>query len=507
MPATKVLAVEDERIVALNLKQQLLRLGYEVPAVVASGDKALRSICEHRPDVVLMDIHIEGEMDGIETALSIPPDLNVPVIFLTAYSEETTLERARAAKPYGYLIKPYSERELHATIQMALERSALDIELRRARAEAEAAARAKGEFLANMSHEIRTPLTSIIGFAALLEASGDLPEAARGYASRIAKSGRTLLNIVNDILDFSKLDADRLELDAHAFDPAALIAEAVDLLQGQAVAKGLTLQAHLDSGMPCAVFADAARLRQILYNLVGNAIKFTEQGGITVRGRYEHLDGGFLHVEVSDTGIGVPGDKLDTLFERFSQIDGSISRRFGGTGLGLAICKRLAAMMGGDIGVRPEDSGGSTFWFRISAPQVEAVKAPLVLEAEHDLEPMRVLIVDDVAANRELMQAMLSPFEVEVTEASGGSEGVEAALAQPFDLILMDLQMPETDGLAATRAIRSSKSSNRTTPIIAVSANVLCAQVDECLAAGMDDHITKPFEPNEFLSKVVKWTR
>ena len=508
MPAPKILAVEDERIVALNLKQQLIRLGYEAPAIVASGDKALELIGEHRPDVVLMDINIEGDLDGIETALRIPADLNVSVIFLTAYSEEATLARARAARPYGYLIKPYTERELHATIQMALERRALDRELRLARAEAEAAVEAKSEFLANMSHEIRTPLTGIIGFTGLLETIEGLPDAARDHIAKISGNGQALLRIVNDILDLSKLEADRMELDPHPFDPQALVEESVDLLRGQASSKGIALSASMATDAPSAIFADSARIRQILFNLVGNAIKFTEGGAVDVRARYERQYGGVLHVEVQDTGAGIPEDRRSTLFERFSQLDGSISRRFGGTGLGLAICKQLTSLMGGDIGVRPGDQGGSIFWFWIQAPEVEeAPQKPAYSSESHSLRPLRALIVDDIANNRDLMRAMLAPFDVEVVEAEGGGQAIAAAYETAFDIILMDMQMPGIDGLAATRAIRAESPRNKATPIIAVSANVMRRQIDDCLEAGMNDHVSKPFSPEDFLAKIAHWTR
>jgi signal transduction histidine kinase/ActR/RegA family two-component response regulator len=390
----------------------------------------------------------------------------------------------------------------------ALTKERLDAELVRSRVAAEAAkaaALAKTEFLANMSHEIRTPLTGMLGFAGLLEGLQDLSPTARKYADRIATSGQALLSVVNDILDFSKLDADRIELDPHPFDPRALVAETVDLVAAEASRKGLELDKAFDGVLPAAVFADSSRVRQVLLNLLTNAIKFTDTGAVTVSAGYQ---AGRLRLAVSDTGVGVPADRLDRLFQRFSQVDGSITRQYGGTGLGLAICKRLTELMGGQIEVESEVGAGSTFWFTVDAPRAEperpaaAPRAPEVCDGA-----ARILVVDDVAVNRELVRTMLSPFGYELAEAANGAEGVAAAMAGPFDLILMDLQMPGMDGMSATRAIRQTCEANRDTPILALSANVLPVHIAGCAEAGMNDHIAKPISPTELLTKIAFWTQ
>jgi len=387
------------------------------------------------------------------------------------------------------------------------ERRAMEEELERRRADAEAAAITKAEFLANMSHEIRTPLTGIIGFTGLLKEIEGLPPVATKYVDRIATAGRSLLSVVNDVLDFSKIDAGQLALDPQPFELGPFILETLDLAAAQATAKGLTLSADIDPAMPSAVYADSSRIRQVLLNLIGNAIKFTDKGGVTVSVSPFAGDPTRLRLAVADTGGGIAEDKINRLFQRFSQVDGTISRTHGGTGLGLAICKSLTAMMGGDIGVESAVGTGTTFWFTILAPEVELEAPPTpASQALQGCEAARILIVDDVAANRELVCAMLGVFGHDLTEAFNGQEAVDEALRQPFDLILMDLQMPGMDGMAASRAIRATSDVNRLTPIVALSANAMTSHVAECIEAGMNDHIAKPIDPKILLTKVAQWT-
>jgi PAS domain S-box-containing protein len=396
-------------------------------------------------------------------------------------------------------------------------RLALEAELRDKRAEAEAATVAKSQFLANMSHEIRTPLTGVIGFAGLLEAIPDLPDQARQYAGRIHKSADALLLVVNDVLDFSKLEAGQVEVERRPTDPRAVVEETVDLIRDQAAAKGLTLALDAAGDLPRRVVGDCARLRQVLLNLLTNAVKFTAAGQITITAGYE---AGRLRIAVRDTGVGVPAELAGRLFQRFSQIDGSNSRQHGGSGLGLAICKGLVERMGGDIGVDSQAGVGSTFWFTVDAPAAEAADADssaarrspgaatpaAEIGAAAAEGALSLLVVDDVAVNRELVSIMLAPFDVRIAEAASGPEAVAAAGRTPFDLILMDLQMPGMDGMAAAAAIRAAPGPNRSTPILALTANVLPSQVEACRAAGMDDHIGKPIVPEDLLGKIARWT-
>jgi PAS domain S-box-containing protein len=384
-------------------------------------------------------------------------------------------------------------------------REAMEENLRRQQADAEAAAVAKSQFLANMSHEIRTPLTGVIGFAGLLEAMPRLPKDARRYASRIHTSAAALLTVVNDVLDFSKLEASQVELDPQPMDLLGFLEETTDLIRELAAAKGLAVGMETSGDLPVRIVADGARLRQVLLNLLTNAVKFTEAGGVTVSAA--RTESGDLRIAVRDTGIGVAPEVAGRLFLRFSQVDGSNARQHGGSGLGLAISKGLIEMMRGQIGMESQPGAGSTFWFTLPlvvAP--EADKATEVIDTDVSVGSTRLLVVDDVAVNRELVTAMLEPFDIRIVEAANGVSAVQAALAQPFDLILMDLQMPGMDGLAATAAIRAASDLNRDTPILALSANVLGDHVDACLAGGMNDHIGKPISPTELLTKIARWT-
>lgn len=386
------------------------------------------------------------------------------------------------------------------------ERRAMEVELRAKRAEAEVAARAKAQFLANMSHEIRTPLTGVIGFAGLLDRLEGLPDKAHIYVNRITVGGRALLSLVNDILDFSKIEAGQIQPNAQPTELSVFIDDAIELIRPQAGNKGLALGVEWLGDPPSHLLIDADRVRQVLLNLVGNAIKFTAAGSISVSVSYWAAGQGLLRLAVTDTGIGIAKSDADRLFQRFSQVDESNTRLYGGAGLGLAISKGLVELMGGEIGVESEEGRGSTFWFTIGAPVADQGVSGESSEADGpDIAPMRILIADDVTANRELVSAMLSPFDIELVEATDGDEAVAAAQRARFNLILMDLQMPRMDGAAAARAIRAHSAHNRNTPIVAISANVLPEHVDACRAAGMNDHVAKPIDLHDLLAKIDRW--
>jgi signal transduction histidine kinase/ActR/RegA family two-component response regulator len=371
-----------------------------------------------------------------------------------------------------------------------------------AKLRAETAAEAKAEFLANMSHEIRTPLTAINGFSSLLSDIQDLPPDAGLYVRRVRTAGMTLLTVVNDILEFSKLESGHVALASQAFAVAPFLDDVMALFADQARAKSLALSLHLDASVPAALAADADRLRQVIVNLVSNAIKFTETG--EVRMAVRHADG-VLSVSVRDTGCGVPEDKRGGLFQRFFQADGSISRRYGGTGLGLSICKGLVELMGGAIAMQPAPDGGSVFAFDIRAEEAVLAATGSIAERSRPVERAQVLVVDDVAVNRELVRAMLQAVGHEVSEAGGAAEALRLTACERFDLILMDLQMPEVDGFTAARAVRAQNSANRDTPIIALSADVLPEHVEAATRSGMNGHIGKPISPSELLGAVERW--
>ena len=388
-------------------------------------------------------------------------------------------------------------------------RRAMEDELRLKRAEAETAVAAKSEFLANMTHELRTPLNAIVGFSGLLRQSEALGAGDRRRVNLIYDAGQTLLHVVNDVLDYSKLEAGAIELEGQPFDPAVIAESISDILGGQAADKGLTLSVRTE-GVGRPLLGDGARLRQVLLNLVSNAIKFTARGGVEILVRQSaEPDGQRLEIEVSDTGIGLPADQLETIFARFTQADASISRKFGGTGLGLAISRCIVEAMGGAIGVRSVDGQGATFWLAVTLPLADHVE----VEAADAAEPtgveraLRLLVVEDNKVNQELIVALLSPFELSIVTAGDGVEAVEAAGREAFDLILMDVQMPNMDGLTATRLIRAAcPAGARQPPIIAMTANVMPDQVARCLAAGMDDHMGKPIDPAKLLQMLDRWS-
>ena len=390
------------------------------------------------------------------------------------------------------------------------QRKELESQLIEAREAAEAAAAAKSDFLANMTHELRTPLNAIIGFAGILQGSADLtPQDAR-HARLIRDASDTLLDLVNSVLDFSRLEAGAVALNADPFDPMAEVGSTIELLEEQARAKGLDLR--IEGQTQGYLKGDARRLRQVLVNFLSNAIKFTAEGSVTVKLAQTSVGDGVarLRVEVTDTGVGLAEHQIAHIFERFTQADVSVSRQYGGTGLGLAICKRIVELMGGQLGAESREGVGSTFWFEVELPRAEAPNAPdgAAIAAQADLDrPIRLLLVEDVAVNRELVRTILASFDIEIDTAENGQEAIEAFRAGDYDLVLMDVQMPVMDGLTASRRIRSLPMAGaRATPIIAMTANVLPDQIARCLDAGMDDHIGKPMSPARLLEVIGHWS-
>lgn len=370
-------------------------------------------------------------------------------------------------------------------------RKEAEAQLRQAREAAEAANAAKGEFLTNMSHEIRTPMNGIIGMIGLLLKSG-LTENQKRYAETIRNSSSALLTIINDILDLSKIEAGKITIEFIDFDLRKLCSDVYSDMNLRAENKGIKFQINIDNQIPRMINSDPVRLRQILYNLCGNAVKFTEQGSVTLSIK---KDQNVLVIEVKDTGIGIPEDKHHLVFNKFDQADSSTTRKYGGTGLGLAITHQLVEMMQGTIDFTSQEGHGSTFTCRLPLVSAKDLDQQNLLHADHDTSSSfnhaQVLLVEDNAVNREVMQAMLETFGIKVLIAHDGQQALNILEKQNVDLIFMDCQMPVMDGFEATQKIRAF---NKSVMIIAMTASAMQGDRERCLAAGMNDYITKPIE-------------
>ena len=370
--------------------------------------------------------------------------------------------------------------------------------------DAQAASRAKSEFLANVSHEIRTPLHGILGMAQVLARDEGLDELQRSRVAVIRQSGQALLELLNDLLDLAKIEAGKLTLQEVAYEPATVVQAACAPFVALAEDKGLTLELDLAALEGAAWLGDPLRLQQVVANLVSNAIKFTAEGGVSVTAR---LVDGAAELCVADTGIGIPAGRLAEVFEKFAQVESAKDRRFGGTGLGLAVSRELAELLGGMLSAESTPGEGSVFTLRlpVSDAQRPAVEQP---SESYDApgEGVRILAAEDNPTNQLILRAILEPLGVEVTIAADGREAVDAFRTRPFDLILMDVQMPVTDGIRATEEIRrmEAEEGRAGIPIIALSANVMAHQTAEYLAVGMNAVVGKPFEAEALYAAIAE---
>ncbi len=540
-----ILVIDDDKgvidLIIATLSHERIEINYSL-----TGSDGIRKAAEKAElGLILLDLGLP-DLNGYQVLKELKSNhftKSIPVILLTAWNNTQDKVQAFELGAADYITKPFEAAELRARVKAVIKSNSLqkklelaNIELEAARRTAEQTTKAKSDFLAEMSHEIRTPMNGVIAMTRLLEET-ELNDTQKEMVQTIRESGDSLLSIINDILDFSKIESGKMELQHSAFSLRECVQSAIDLIIVKANEKGLTLTFRAADDVPDTLVSDGARLRQILLNLLGNAVKFTERGEVSLSVQLKEspkpaTSKALLLFSIRDTGIGIPLEQQHLLFRSFSQANSSISQRFGGTGLGLAISKKLVELMGGQIQVK-STTKGSTFEFTIAAEyQMTSAQNPPIRPLGHSEKaqpgfkstpealpreiqvgaksacPLTILLVDDNAINRNVSMKILQQIGGNPDLATNGREAVELVRTKSYDLILMDVQMPLMDGLEATRQIRALEMENFSLShviIVAMTANAMTGDREKCLAAGMDDYIAKPVLPKTLKEVLFRW--
>ncbi len=529
----KILVVDDEQDLELLINQrfrQKIKEGSFSFDFANNGEQALHKLDDHSDvDIVLTDINMPV-MDGL-TLLKKIGEKKIPCkcVVVSAYGDLQNIREAMNSGAFDFITKPIDFKDLEKTIEKSLadlyvfrggekakeelvktlrEKEVSEIQ----RIKAEQSEKFKQQFLANMSHEIRTPMNAVIGLTNLLLKNEPREDQLR-YLNAIQQSADNLLVIINDILDLSKIEAGKMQFERIAFRPSEVVGLVFNILQFKAEEKRISLITEVAPDVPATLIGDPTRLTQILINLAGNAIKFTEKGTVTIhlstnlRGSNE--ESCMLSFQVIDTGIGIAADKLQTIFESFSQASDDTNRKYGGTGLGLTISKQLIELQSGTISVSSRLGSGTEFAFEI--PYDRNTGAGAAIQEDDDaiainLDGLKILLAEDNEFNQmvaiDTLQDLIAGVEIEV--ASNGLLALEAVQKKKYDLVLMDIQMPEMDGYEATKRIRQLPAPLNSIKIMAMTANATAEEINKCFQSGVNEYLSKPFRPDELLKKVKK---